>query len=443
MDGPGWDGTGNGSVDGGTPIQTVTMNSPISMHARWYAEFYLTIDAVNGGFASDVSGWYTYGSTVILQATPPPSALDTRYLSGWSGEGEGAVQLEPSLGNSNIQAVTILGPTTQRSEWATQYKVRIRNSVSFGDPQPSVGDYWVDAGGMFYASVMPNSNGYVCVGYEGTGSIINGALPIFSTIINQPSSAEWLWQEIEDSPLTKWGESQYIAQGFEGRNVKADVSSVNGVYAVAFYSHETRELRCHILYQGEWTEYVVAEGENVGTFMDMKLDSQGNPHIVYYDGINQMVLYGSFEQMAGKPGEGSFTIEVVESGEYGRSMSMVLDSQDRAHVVYYGVEQQNVRYLHKTPGGWVLLPIMSDNDIGFFCDIGLTPLVDVPQVIYFDRTKSYPSSMLFSKTIPAGEVRPFCKAISSPGHSSSRLISRAGRSSVTKNTPTKRRSTTA
>ncbi len=384
----GWNGEGDGSVNGGDPTETVTMNSPITQEAVWDADFYLTLDPGAGGFVNDVSGWYAYGTEVVVQATPPSPRLDTRFVLGWDGEGDGVVKMDPSLGNPSVISVKILSPTLQRAIWVTQYRVRLRNTEAFGDPRPPVGDYWVDEGDTFYGSVMPNVGGMICAGYQGTGSIADGTLPIFSAVITEPSTITWLWREGEELPMKSWAESVLVAQGFRGRNLKAAVTPDGSVFAVAFYSQELRELRCHILRDGVWTPYVIARGESVGTFLDMDLDADGNPHIVYYDGVRRQVRYAYFTPASTKADGGSFTDELVESGDYGRSLSMKLDSTGAPNVVYYDAELGDVRFLKRSGNGWLLYPISSLHDIGFYCALQITPLVDVPQVAFLDRDEN-------------------------------------------------------
>ncbi|GAB4158077.1 MAG: hypothetical protein Kow00107_07130 [Planctomycetota bacterium] len=383
----GWLGSGDGSINGGNPSDTVLMNAPLTMEALWAASFYLTLNPGNGYFVDDLSGWYDYGESVVIQALPPDPALDTRYILGWQGTGPGARIEEPSLAVPSVISISILGPTSQNAIWVTQYRFKIRNTASYGDPRPMVGDYWVTSGETFYGSVMPNVGGMLCNGYIGTGSLSNGTLPIFSVEVTQPSSVTWLWREGVDLPMSEWNDPALLAQGFRGRNIISRVTPDGSVYAVVFYSQETRELRCHILHDGKWNAYVLDKGENKGTFVDMELDANGNPHIVYYDGVNQDIIYTWFVQDA-KPGVGAFQSEIVESGNFGRSIEMELSSIGEVHMVYYDQTLGDARYLRRTPEGWLLIPIFDANDIGYFCSIALTPLVDIPQVVYLDRTSN-------------------------------------------------------
>ena len=384
----GWSGTGAGSIEDGNTSETITMYEPISQTANWDADFWLSLNPGSGDFEEDVSGWYAYNSSVVLRAIQPAPALDTRYILGWTGTGTGVRIDEPSQGTSTVISIKILDPTYQEAIWITQYRVKIRNSVTYGNPIPPVGDYWISHDEVFHGSVMPNVSGMLCSGFVGTGSIPSSSLPIFSAVITQPSSITWQWEEGQAVPLNTWAESQLVAQGFRGRNLKAKLSSDGTFFAVAFYSNETRQLRCHTLYQGQWNEYILATGDNVGTFLALDMDSNNNPHIAYFDGVTKEIRYASFIQESSKPGVGSFSEEVIEVGDYGRSISLGINSMNRANLLYYDELNGDVRYLRETEEGWLLLPIFSDNDIGYYCDIAITPLVDIPQIVYLDKTEN-------------------------------------------------------
>ncbi len=387
----GWAGVGDGSISDGNETDTIVVNSPITQEAIWFAEFFLFLDPGLGTIVNmdTLSTWYAYGERVAVQAVSPIAALDTRYILGWVGDGAGAVNVAPRVGADTVVFIRILGPTRQKTNWVPQYKVRIRNTMTIGDPKPPVGDYWVNEGDLFYGSVMPNVGGMLCAGYESTGSIAPAELPIFSSIITEPSLVRWIWREGTDLPMKEWNDALLLAQGFRGRNIITQVSNDGSVIAVVFYSQELRQLRCHILSEGKWNAHIVAQGENIGAFVDMVLDENSNPHIGYFDGVRKEVVYAKFVQKDSKVGVGSFLKEVIETGDYGRSMTLRLGTNNLPRLVYYDELLTDVRYLERTPAGWVVHPIATNNDIGFYCTLALTPLVDVPQVAYIDSTTGH------------------------------------------------------
>ncbi len=123
----GWVGSGNGSYSGSNNPATVRMNSSIVETAVWTKQYQLTI-STNLGSTDPNAGvsWHDEGSTVILQATAPPTVGNERYVwNGWTGLGSHSY-----TGGDNPVSITMNGPIRETALWTRQYQVSFVASPS-------------------------------------------------------------------------------------------------------------------------------------------------------------------------------------------------------------------------------------------------------------------------------------------------------------------------
>ena len=107
--------------------------------------------------------------------------------------------------------------------------------------------------------------------------------------------------------------------------------------------------------EGTWTFEVVDSGDplsgGVGFFASIVLDSNGLPHISYHDSENGTLKY------AVKQSNGTWSKEVVDGGGAtveGFDISMALDSNDEPHISYTDFTPGHLKYATKTSVGWSL-----------------------------------------------------------------------------------------
>ncbi len=106
----GWVGTGPGSYTGPSPSATISMNGPITQHARFehVGAHDLTMVAGDGGWVMPASGPRTAGTTVMIRAYAEPG----RSFVRWIGSGPG------SYSGSNITAtITMNGDIREEAEF--------------------------------------------------------------------------------------------------------------------------------------------------------------------------------------------------------------------------------------------------------------------------------------------------------------------------------------
>lgn len=95
-----------------------------------------------------------------------------------------------------------------------------------------------------------------------------------------------------------------------------------------------------------WTHQVVEEKTGVGQYGSIILDSQGRPHISYYDSKSQCLKYAAFI-------DSNWTITVVDSvGNVGKFTSIALNGDTEPHIAYYDETNRTLKYARKIGQNW-------------------------------------------------------------------------------------------
>ncbi|MBN2544083.1 hypothetical protein JXI42_14580 [bacterium] len=119
-----WTGTGAGSYTGPNNPWSVTMNNPITEHANWQTQYYLTV--FNGGRGTVTGeGWYNAGTGATFEVTPTliESTATIRYIfDHWNGTGPGSYDGPANPGNC-----TMNGAIIERVIWQRQYYLTVEN----------------------------------------------------------------------------------------------------------------------------------------------------------------------------------------------------------------------------------------------------------------------------------------------------------------------------
>ncbi len=148
-----------------------------------------------------------------------------------------------------------------------------------------------------------------------------------------------------------WG-SRFIIAAAESLPYDAQVDDegrLNVVYSfIPDSNHDDAALKLYI------ADHSNEEIENHGNFQSgsLTIDSQSKPHLCYYDALNELLKY------AVKNGN-SWSIETVDSNigdvescVWG-SASLALDSNGVPHISYYDFTNRDLKYANRLSGTWV------------------------------------------------------------------------------------------
>jgi hypothetical protein len=167
--------------------------------------------------------------------------------------------------------------------------------------------------------------------YEGIGTLdtsfqvdpgqqvneVYAAAPVGSS---SPARQAWDIQRVDDARFLD-----------EKMGDHAVVYDSEGVLHAAFGGDHLYYARCE---NGICAVETVDPSDYVGTYASLALDSQGHPHIAYYD--DGQMSYCDDEKVKYAAWNGSqWTIQVVDEWCMGEAPSIALDNQDVPHISYY------------------------------------------------------------------------------------------------------------
>lgn len=98
----------------------------------------------------------------------------------------------------------------------------------------------------------------------------------------------------------------------------------------------------------QWNTQTVDNSGDAGKWSDIAYDSQGYPHIVYYDGTDNDVMYARWN------GTG-WEIKQIYHNAYSSGCAIAIDRQDFAHIVFKKNSSQSyyyIDYYNNTSGSW-------------------------------------------------------------------------------------------
>ncbi len=127
-----------------------------------------------------------------------------------------------------------------------------------------------------------------------------------------------------------------------------------------------------------WEIKTLDSGGCTGYWTSIRLDSEGNVHIVYRDDTDNQLIHISQDASG-------WQSEILDNSDCW-FISMVLDSDDMPHVAYFDHTENEICYVHWDGAVWVTTPVESmiyTGDIYPRTDIELTA-DNTPHIVWFD-----------------------------------------------------------
>jgi hypothetical protein len=131
-----------------------------------------------------------------------------------------------------------------------------------------------------------------------------------------------------------------------------------------------------------------------GSSNDIKFDSSGNLHMVWYSDTAKMLFYSK------RTGSTWSTPEVVDSGkavtgsgasqDVGVYLSLALDSSGKPAVAYYDPWNADLRYATRSSGAWVVTAVDADtvNKVGYYPSLKIPTSNNRAVISYYDSTNT-------------------------------------------------------
>jgi len=159
-----------------------------------------------------------------------------------------------------------------------------------------------------------------------------------------------------------------LVVGEVGRYASLKIDS-NGDREIVFYDSESGDLKyVRITREGTVGNVTTIDSTgNVGQYCSLAIDGSTNlPGVSYYDATNGNLKY------AVKNADGSWSVETVDSsGDVGRYSSLVIDSSGVAYIAYYDADSKNLKFAMKSGSSWTKEVIDNTADVGAYCSLAL------------------------------------------------------------------------
>lgn len=154
----------------------------------------------------------------------------------------------------------------------------------------------------------------------------------------------------------------------------------NGYPHISYYDKSNGNLKYARWMGSSWDITTVDSVGDVGQYTSLALDSNGYPHISYWDAYPDYDLkYAWWNGSAWINETVDFEVGV---GEY---TSLALDSNDRTHISYFDRTNYDLKYAKRIGGSWVNETVDSAGSVGWYTSIAVDSN-DNPHISYYDDT---------------------------------------------------------
>ncbi|MBA3065311.1 carboxypeptidase regulatory-like domain-containing protein [bacterium] len=182
----------------------------------------------------------------------------------------------------------------------------------------------------------------------------------------------------------KWNGSSWQIEtvdsiGDVGYYTSIDLDS-NGYPHISYFDDTNDDLK-YAKYNGtSWDIETVDSAGSMGRYSSLVLDTAGYPHIVYRDDTNNDLKYAQWNGV-------SWSTQAIDSiGNVGHYCSIVMDSNNSLYVSYLGADAlQDLKYAKWDGLSWSTQTIDSIGDVGYYTSIALDSN-GYSHISYFDET---------------------------------------------------------
>jgi hypothetical protein len=197
-----------------------------------------------------------------------------------------------------------------------------------------------------------------------------------------------------DVGLTHWFTFTLDDGGDVGQYTSLAVNDAN-IPFISYYDETNGDLK--LKYQTPlhiWAPAMTVDAggpldEDVGWYTSIALDSQGNPHISYYDYTNGDLKYAFWQGSIFPAAGGTWNISTLQDvGDVGRFTSLkIYTPDDSRHLCYYDLTNKDLMYGRYSGGIWEFQTVDSLGDVGLYCSIDLDGL-GRPAISYYDNGRA-------------------------------------------------------
>ena len=218
----------------------------------------------------------------------------------------------------------------------------------------------------------------------------NGAKPSLAV---EPSGVPHIAYLLEDMP----GFVKHAVLGAEGWDISTVATGYfygpldiqldsGGSPHIGWHNHDEENAAYAVLSDGTWVVHDIQHPGHDGWDTDIALNSQGLPQVV---GVDPIQFGGrSGVELATFDGQ-SWSVEEIGSGPvpYEFGTSVVVDAQDRPHVVWFDATDKDLKYAGKQGNSWEVSTVDGEGDVGRFASMAIDGEGN-PAISYFEATGS-------------------------------------------------------
>ena len=153
----------------------------------------------------------------------------------------------------------------------------------------------------------------------------------------------------------------------------------NGNPHISYYDLSNSDLKYAKWTGSIWSIMTVDEIEDVGPYSSLALDPNGNPHISYYDVTNADLKYAKWTGSI-------WSIETIDiAGDVGTHSSLELSPNGSPCISYYDATNGDLKYASWIGSTWSMLTVETMGNVGRYCSLALDSIGN-PNISYYDLT---------------------------------------------------------